>query len=113
LLLGAPMLILALTIIPWVRQHKHVEAWMKHCEVCGNQYDKLLEIKKDGIVHLLDSFECAIHLLAPRCSHCQCPIIGHGMEADEKMFCCASCARESGEKQMTDRTTHIQKTAWI
>jgi hypothetical protein len=26
LLLGAPMLILALTIIPWVRQHKHVEA---------------------------------------------------------------------------------------
>ncbi len=76
---------------------------MKHCEVCGNQYEKLIEIKKEGVVHLFDSFECAIHLLAPRCAHCQCPIIGHGMEIEGKCFCCTSCARQMAEKEAAEK----------
>jgi hypothetical protein len=49
------------------------------CEVCGNQYDKCFEVQRDGETHVFDSFECAIHALAPTCAHCGCRIIGHGM----------------------------------
>lgn len=54
---------------------------MAQCEVCGNEYDKAVEIVIAGRHHLFDSFECAIHALAPRCAHCGCRIIGHGVEA--------------------------------
>ena len=40
------------------------------CEVCKNEYDKPLEIIENGISHYFDSFECAIHALAPECEHC-------------------------------------------
>ena len=66
------------------------------CEVCGNQYDKAIEITMAGESHVFDSFECAIHRLAPECSHCGCRIIGHGVEDDGTMFCCAHCARQRG-----------------
>jgi hypothetical protein len=52
---------------------------------------------------VFDSFECAIHLLAPVCDHCGCKIIGHGIEAGSQFFCCASCARKSGESGARDR----------
>jgi hypothetical protein len=42
------------------------------CEVCGNVYDKSFEIRIQGETHVFDSFECAIHALAPTCSHCGC-----------------------------------------
>jgi len=35
------------------------------CEVCGNVYDKCFELKIGGQTHVFDSFECAIHALAP------------------------------------------------
>ena len=60
------------------------------CEVCGNQYDKVFQVVVDGISHTFDSFECAIHALAPTCAHCGVRIVGHGLEAaDGVMFCCA------------------------
>jgi hypothetical protein len=63
------------------------------CEVCGNDYDKAFVIRAaDGSEHTFDSFECAVHQLAPRCEHCGCAIIGHGEEVDGRMFCCAHCA---------------------
>jgi hypothetical protein len=44
-----------------------------------------------------DSFECALHALAPLCGHCGCRIIGHGVEApDGRYFCCARCAEMAG-----------------
>lgn len=73
------------------------------CEVCGNVYDKAFEINAQGRTHTFDSFECAITALAPTCAHCKCRIIGHGMEADGEMFCCAHCATESGVGSMQDR----------
>lgn len=73
------------------------------CEVCGNVYDKAFEIIAEGRTHVFDSFECAITALAPKCSHCGCRIIGHGMEADNEMFCCAHCAAEAGVGNMQDR----------
>jgi hypothetical protein len=76
---------------------------MATCEVCGNDYDKSFEIFLAGKSHTFDSFECAIHALAPRCSHCGCRIVGHGVETDGAMFCCAHCAEELGEKGLRDR----------
>ena len=76
---------------------------MAKCEVCDNDYDKAFQVTRQGRTHTFDSFECAIHALAPTCAHCQCRIIGHGLEADGTMYCCANCARHSGKKELTDR----------
>lgn len=73
------------------------------CEVCGNEYDKLFEIRVGGKSHFFDSFECAIHELAPTCSHCDCRILGHGVEENGQIFCCAHCARHSGVTDLKDR----------
>jgi hypothetical protein len=56
-----------------------------------------------GAAHTFDSFECAIQKLAPSCAHCGCRILGHGVEAGGAMYCCAHCARHSGEKALRDR----------
>lgn len=69
---------------------------MAECEVCGNEYDKTFDVIVAGAQHTFDSFECAIKALAPTCGHCSCKIIGHGVEASGRMFCCAHCAKESG-----------------
>ncbi len=76
---------------------------MATCEVCGNTYDKSFELIQGGKKHVFDSFECAIHAVAPVCDHCGCKIVGHGMEAGGRFFCCASCAKHSGVSEMKDR----------
>ena len=71
---------------------------MAQCEVCGNEYDKAFQISMPGEgTHTFDSFECAIHALAPVCEHCGVKVVGHGVEADGTFFCCASCARMHGQ----------------
>ena len=72
---------------------------MAKCETCGNDYDKTFTITMEGQEYSFDSFECAIQLLAPVCRHCHCKIIGHGVEQEGAIFCCAHCARsrESAE----------------
>jgi len=76
---------------------------MAKCQVCGNEYDKAFQVLMNGDTHVFDSFECAIHALAPTCAHCGCRIIGHGMESDNMMFCCAHCASREGVEEMQDR----------
>jgi hypothetical protein len=76
---------------------------MPQCEVCGNEYDKTMQITKAGDTHVFDSFECAIHAMAPTCDHCGCKIIGHGIESNGSMYCCAHCAEESGVRGVRDR----------
>ncbi len=73
------------------------------CDVCGNNYDKTFQVIIAGKTMTFDAFECAIQALAPECAHCQCRIVGHGLEADGKMYCCAHCARHSGEHDLKDR----------
>lgn len=75
---------------------------MARCETCGNDYDKAFEILASGVRHVFDSFECAIHKLAPSCAHCGCRVIGHGVEAAGRFFCCAHCAREAGVQGARD-----------
>jgi len=76
---------------------------MAVCETCGNQYDKSFEVHLGGEVHTFDSLECAIQAIAPVCLRCGCRIIGHGVEADGAVFCCAHCAGSAGFHHLTDR----------
>jgi hypothetical protein len=55
-----------------------------------------MEITQQGRRHVFDSFECAIHKMAPRCSHCGCAVIGHGVEREGQTFCCDACSRKAG-----------------
>lgn len=76
---------------------------MAKCDVCGNDYDKAFQVLAGGKTMTFDSFECAIHAMAPTCEHCGCRIVGHGVESEGKMYCCASCARQVGVKGVADR----------
>ena len=76
---------------------------MAKCEVCGNDYDKSFTVTAKGESHTFDSFECAIHALAPHCAHCDCRIIGHGVETNGTFYCCANCAHMAGVKGLDDR----------
>ncbi len=66
---------------------------MARCEVCGNDYAKTFTVTMGGHAHTFDSFECAIHRLAPACRHCGCRVLGHGAEKGGVTYCCAHCAR--------------------
>lgn len=76
---------------------------MARCEVCGNEYDKSFQVSMNGSSHTFDSFECAIHALAPRCTHCGCRIVGHGVEQGGTYYCCARCAKARGVQGLQDR----------
>ena len=77
---------------------------MAKCEVCGNEYDKAFTVTDpEGESHVFDSFECAIHALAPECAHCGCRVVGHGVEKDDTVFCCAYCATHAGVAGLRDR----------
>ena len=79
------------------------------CSVCGNTYALAFQVRApDGETYTFDSFECAIHELAPTCAHCGCKIIGHGAEVSGRFYCCAHCARSSDQPagdQIQDSTT--------
>jgi hypothetical protein len=74
------------------------------CDVCGNEYDKAFEVRDaSGKTGTFDSFECAIHALAPTCAHCDCRVIGHGVESGGAVYCCAHCAEREGVSGAADR----------
>jgi len=77
---------------------------MARCENCGNEYARPITVTLDGRSHEYDSFECAIHALAPRCEHCDTPVVGHGVENGSHVYCCASCARSAGALGLIDHT---------
>jgi hypothetical protein len=76
---------------------------MAKCEVCENDYDQAFTVKLDGQEHTFDSFECAIHALAPTCDHCHCRIVGHGVQKGDRIYCCAHCAKHAGISGLADR----------
>ncbi len=76
---------------------------MAKCDVCGNDYDKSFTVTLGGRTKTFDSFECAIHALAPSCAHCGCKVVGHGVEQGGTVYCCAHCAKHAGVKGLADR----------
>ena len=77
---------------------------MAKCDSCGNDYDKSFQIVAQGKTFTFDSFECAIHRLAPVCTNCGVRIVGHGLESGGKMFCCDHCATKKGVTELRDRS---------
>lgn len=76
---------------------------LEKCENCGNQYDKSFKVIMHDREYIFDCFECAINSLAPFCEHCDSRIIGHGVEAFNKMYCCGHCAKEDNHPEIVDR----------
>ena len=76
---------------------------MARCETCGNDYDKAFQVNMNGRTHTFDSFECAIHALAPTCDNCGIHIVGHGLEKEGTFFCCEHCAEVKGVIGLRDR----------
>lgn len=76
---------------------------MARCDQCGNDYDKSFDVTMAGKTYSFDSFECAVQKLAPICSHCDCKIIGHGVEQGNIIYCCAHCAAQDGAMAVVDR----------
>ena len=73
------------------------------CETCGNDYDKTFTVVMGDESHTFDSFECAIHALAPVCGNCGCKTVGHGVETGGTFYCSAHCAENAGAGGMVDR----------
>lgn len=83
---------------------------MAVCEVCGNDHDKAFEVVAAGQRHVFDSFECAVHAMAPVCEQCGCKVVGHGVETDGRFYCGAHCARAAGElARLTDRADMVAR----
>jgi hypothetical protein len=61
------------------------------------------QVIMSGKTHNFDSFECAIHVLAPSCAHCGVKIMGHGLEKEGTFYCCDHCAEAKGVQGLRDR----------
>jgi hypothetical protein len=46
-------------------------------------------------------------MLAPVCAHCECRIIGHGVESNGTMYCCVHCAKQAGTRGLRDRVDDL------
>lgn len=68
---------------------------MASCDSCGNESDTLMSITQNGLTHTFDSFECAVHVMAPTCRTCGCRILGHGTRDGGYLYCCDHCAPQS------------------
>ena len=80
---------------------------MQACHCCGNTYRNSFEVAMNGATYHFDSFECAVHSLAPACQRCGCRVLGHGVEGEEgEIYCCAHCARHSGVEGVVDNAAH-------
>jgi hypothetical protein len=67
---------------------------MAICDTCANEYDKAFTVTRaDGHTATFDSIECARSDWRRR-AHCGCRILGHGVEADDKIYCCDLLLRE-------------------
>ena len=68
---------------------------MQNCNTCGAPAQRPISVDFDGKSGVYDSFECAIHDVAERCSHCDCVILGHAVYAGEAPYCCEHCSGRS------------------
>jgi hypothetical protein len=68
---------------------------MAVCTTCGNVYHNTFTVTWGDKTATFDSLECAITELAPECALCGCRILGHGTEADGRLYCCTHCARQA------------------
>jgi hypothetical protein len=75
---------------------------MAICETCGNEYARPFIVSREGESWTFDSIECAASKLAPSCAQCGCRVLGHGLEQDGSVYCCAHCSRRAGHDALVD-----------
>jgi hypothetical protein len=76
---------------------------MARCDVCGNDYDKSFTVTPvRGESKTFDSFECAIHALAPPAPTAAARSSDTDGEGGAFQLC-ANCATQAGAKGMKDR----------
>ncbi|WP_199711072.1 Prokaryotic metallothionein [Tessaracoccus antarcticus] len=68
---------------------------MAVCDTCGNDDQNAFSITRGSDTGTFDSFECAIHTMASRCETCGCRILGHGVERNGTLYCCAHCSQQA------------------
>ncbi len=68
---------------------------MATCDVCGNDYEPVLEITQGDRSGTFDSLECAAQEFAPMCATCGVRILGHGTGHDGQVYCCTHCAEQA------------------
>jgi hypothetical protein len=68
---------------------------MATCIVCGTDSEHSFDVMFEGGILCFDTFECAIHRLAPACGHCGCKILGHAVAVEGVRFCCVSCVQRA------------------
>ena len=76
---------------------------MPVCYTCGNDYDKAFSVTTaTGETMSFDSIECAAQQIAPTCARCGVRVLGHGLEAGDRVFCCDHCAKQQGVDGLND-----------
>ncbi|XIA66458.1 hypothetical protein ACFIOY_10975 [Bradyrhizobium sp. TZ2] len=86
---------------------------MATCETCGNDYDKAFQVTMSGKAHTFDSFECAIHALAPTCDHCGIRIVGHGLEKGVHFIVASIAPKAKALKVYAIRSSPGNCTVWV
>ncbi len=76
---------------------------MAICGACGNDHDKTFEALSQVQTHTFDSFQGAIHRLAPACTHCGVRISGTGLEQGGRIFCGSHCAGRGNVNELRER----------
>jgi predicted Zn-ribbon and HTH transcriptional regulator len=70
------------------------------CVNCGFNIEKDYILFINGTEYTFDSFECAVNFVAPRCSHCNSIIMGHGIKHAGEIFCCQTCSKEESHSHV-------------
>jgi hypothetical protein len=79
---------------------------MSRCEMCGNDYDKPMQVTLGASTHVFDSFECAMHALAPLCGRCGCRVVGpRGRGPEQHLLLCSLRSRGWGQRGLRPRLT--------
>jgi len=73
------------------------------CEVCGKNQGQCFEVRLGGERHIFDSFECAMDALTPRCAHCGCAFVGHGVQFGNTIYCSHQCANDNSVREYEAR----------
>ncbi|WP_405774372.1 hypothetical protein [Streptomyces sp. NBC_00859] len=82
---------------------------MAACEVCGNDSEIAFEVRAADALHTFDSFECAVHRLAPVCDSCGCRVLGAAHRSGGRFYCCG-CAHCAHVQDHTARQDHTAGT---
>jgi len=79
------------------------------CIVCGNESPRSFDVMYNGGILTFDTFQCAIHRLAPACGRCDCLILGHAVEGEDGVaYCCASCLQRAQGQEVPEAADTVR-----